>query len=218
MSTNLPLSGSLFQTAVLQAWSVALLVHAYNFPDPTELLQIYTSQAGREMSPPEPSKELAQENRFTAKAAACDTSNLLRELALWSPTGRRLLLEGLFRLTSACNHYNGPHWEGWITHIGCVWFRSAFEAALVWTRKSSALMLLSRGDADLGWVLVLPCGGMVLVLWAASAGGDAKRSKILHPSVICAALALFLNGLLQIFSCCQVPYLQDKKLNASESS
>ena len=108
-SSTLPLSGSLLQTAVLQARSVALLVHAYNFPDPTELPRIYTRQAGGETAPPESSKELAQENRFTAKAAACDTPNLLRELALRSPTGRHLLLEGLFRLTSPCKHYNGPH-------------------------------------------------------------------------------------------------------------
>ena len=43
--------------------------------------------------------------------------------------------------------------------------------------------------------------------------GNAERSKMLHPCVRCAVLALFLNGLLQIFTCCQVSYLQDKKLN-----
>lgn len=196
MSPTLPLSGSLLQTAVLQA---------QNFSRFTPV-----RQEGN--SPPEPSEELAQENRFTAKAAACDTSNLLRELALQSPTGRHLLLEGLFRLTSPCSHYNGPHWQGWIVVISCVRFRSAFEAACMWTRKSSALTLLSRGDADLGWVL--PYGGTALVLWATLASGDAERSKTLHPCVRCAGLTLFLNGLLQIFSCCQVPYLQDKKLNA----
>ena len=157
------------------------------------------------MVPLEPSEELAPDNGFAAKAAACGTSNLLSELALWSPTGRHLLLEGLFRLTSPCNHYNGPYWQGWTTLVSCVWFRSAFEAALVWTRKSSALILLSRGDAGPGWVLLLLCGGTARVLWAASGGGDAERSKMLCLCVRCVHLALFSNGLLQSFSCCQVP-------------